>query len=696
MSRIAFDIGGTFTDFVHYDDARGLSHILKVPTTLGDPTIGVLTGLHQLLQDVGITPDAVDGLFHATTVATNAVLERSGARTGLITTKGFRDVVLLGRQKRYETYDLYLEMPKPLVERRHVFEVDERVAFDGSIVADLDESSVDRAIDSIVDEGCETLAVCLLHSYANPRHEQLIRARVEQRAPSLQVSLSSDISPKFREFERTSTTVANAYLKAVVTHYLERLEHALNDEGFSERLLIMQSSGGLLTPQLAREAPVRIIESGPAAGVLMAGIAGQAEGFDHVITFDMGGTTAKLGAVDGGSPAITSTFEIDHVRYKKGSGLPINVPAVELLEIGAGGGSIARVNMGMIEVGPRSAGAQPGPMCYGNGGDAPTVTDANVVLGYISPNSFNAGAMTLDAELARSGIESQIAAPLNLSVEQAAFGLHLIATGNMENALRIMSVERGRDPRKYALVAFGGAGPLHAARLAASVAIPTVIVPAGAGVGSALGLLEAAPRVDTTMTRLLDVDATSTSAIRDTYDMLYARATDDVKRLGDAGNIIWSRYAQMRYRGQGFEVHVDLPAGPIDDDYAAQVMKAFNTAYKRRHRFLDDQAHIEAVDWTLVATLPKPTSQVNADAAISAAPTPAGSTTRPAFFPESNGFVDTPVIDRRTLQINESLEGPAIIEDPDCTTVVRPGDRIRMSKRGHLLMSITKAARNGA
>ena len=368
-----------------------------MPTTPGDPSKAVIAGLERLLQTAGVSGRAVDLMLHATTVATNAVLERKGADTGLITTEGFRDVLIIGRQKRYETYDLYIDKAKPLVQRRHIAEVSERVGADGSVVMPLDEASIDRAIDAMAASGRQTIAVSLLHAYARPEHEQRIRARIAKRLPKVSVSISSEVSAKFREYERTSTTVTNAYVKPLVDRYLHNLENALHERGFSKRLFVMQSSGGLMSPALARELPVRIIESGPAAGILMSAIVGKAEGRQDVITFDMGGTTAKLGAVDGGMPAIMPSFEIDLVRFKKNSGLPINVPAVEMVEIGAGGGSIARTDKGMIAVGPNSAGAEPGPICYGLGGSEPTVTDANVVLGYISPAWFNAGTMRLDA-----------------------------------------------------------------------------------------------------------------------------------------------------------------------------------------------------------------------------------------------------------------------------------------------------------
>ncbi len=690
MIRVAFDIGGTFTDFVLHDGGQNRTHVLKVSSTPEDPGAAVLSGLEELMNQAGIRGGDIDNVLHATTVATNAVLERKGAATGLITTEGFRDVLIIGRQKRYETYDLFIDKPEPLVPRRHIFEVAERMDRSGDVVTELDLASVDRAIDDLLAAERDTVAVALLHAYANPIHEQAILARIREKAPHISVSLSSEVSPKFREYERTNTAVANAYVKPIVEGYMNRLGEALNEQGYNNELFVMQSSGGLVTPAIAKAYPIRIIESGPAAGVLMGGIVGAAEGREHVITFDMGGTTAKLGAVDNGTPAIMPTFEIGHVRYKKGSGLPVNIPAVELLEIGAGGGSIARAEMGMIAVGPDSAGADPGPVCYGRGGQSPTITDANLVLGYIDPDWFNGGAMTLDANAAAEAIMRDIGGPLDLDLGDAAWGVHLVATMNMENALRVVSVERGRDPRRYAMVAFGGAGPLHAARLARAIGIPQVIVPLGAGVGSAVGLLQAAPRIDVSTTKVMPLEEDTSETIAQIYEELEARANGELAQLGGSGEPIWSRQGYMRYAGQGFEVQVDLPDGPIGKDFAARAMAAFNEAYLQKHKFLDPDGRIEAVDWSLAATLPK--TQGDEEIAI---PTPTGRQTkaRQAWFPEAGGFVETQVLERQSLPADRAVAGPLIVEDPDSTTVVLPGDAARISSAGHLIIDI---AREGA
>jgi N-methylhydantoinase A len=689
MISLAFDIGGTFTDFVLNDGSAERTWFLKVPSTPRSPEKAVLDGVDEILRRAGVALSQVGSVLHATTVATNAIIERKGANVGLLTTAGFRDILIIGRQKRYETYDLYIDKPAPLLRRRDILEVEERVGHDGTVLKPLDPASVDAAIDAICAARREAVAVSLLHAYANPAHERALRQRLYERAPHLSVSLSSDVSPKFREYERTNTTVANAYIKPLVSRYIAELQEALASRGYRHDLFIMQSSGGLMAPDLVCEYPIRIVESGPAAGVLMCAAVGRDEGFDQVISFDMGGTTAKLGAVDDGEPAIVPSFEIDLVRCKKGSGLPINAPALEMIEIGAGGGSIARVEQGMILVGPESAGSEPGPACYGRGGDQATVTDANLVLGYIDPGYFNGGALQLDRAAAQAAIGRDLAAPLGLGLGEAAWGAHLIATKNMEHAMRLVSVERGRDPRRSVLVAFGGAGPLHAARLARLIGIPTVIVPLGAGVGSAVGLLQAAPRIDVSVTRVLRLDRAEDAAIAAIFRGLRSQAERDLRHLEAAGEIRWSRHAYMRYAGQGFEIQVDLPAGEVGPGYLEQAIAAFHASYARKHRWSEPGAAVEGVDWVLVATVPNGRrGALRLDGAGDGAGAGRQST-REAWFPEAGGFTRTEIVDRRALAQRGLLKGPAIIEDPDCTAVVLPGDRVSISPTGHLRIDVS-------
>ena len=685
MWRMAFDIGGTFTDFV----LAGIGEpprFLKIASTPDDPSAAVMLGFDQLLTDAGISASSISTLLHATTVATNAIIERKGRPTALITTAGFRDVLLIGRQKRYETYDLYMDKPAPLVARRHVLEVKERVGPAGEIEEELGQESLNAVIETLSKSKIQSVAVSLIHAYANPAHENLIKNTLQDRLPELLVSLSSDISPKFREYERTSTTVANAYVRPIVADYISRLQSTLGRRGVENEMFIMQSAGGLISTEIAVEEPVRIVESGPAAGVLMSALVGTEAGEDSIITFDMGGTTAKLGAVDDGIPAITPTFEVDPIRYRPGSGLPINVPAIELLEIGAGGGSIARTEFGVIHIGPESAGAEPGPICYGLGGQYSTITDANLVLGYLNPNFFNGGAMTLNVEAAKAGIARDIGEPLGLDVDRAAWGVHAAANANMEKAMRIVSVERGRDPRRYSLVAFGGAGPVHAARLAESIGIPTVVVPFGAGVGSAIGLLRAEPKIDTSITRVVEVIAENHIVIAEIYVMLKEQADRDLHRLGVDGVPKWSRYGYFRYQGQGYEIRVDLPLLPIEDGYPDAVCLAFHDAYARNYGYHDELATIEAVDWHLVATLE--TSEATLDLGWQAPGESTGDAgKRPVWFPEQGTFVETAIHDRSKLGEGWMIDGPAIVEDPEATIVVPPDMSARVSRQGHIVIN---------
>jgi N-methylhydantoinase A len=688
MIRVAFDIGGTFTDFVLDDTRTGHRHFGKVPTTPSDPANAVICGLEELLARTGVPPGNVTTLLHATTVATNAILERKGARTALVASAGFRDILIIGRQKRYETYDLYLDKPQPLARRRDIFEVQERVLYDGTVEKPLDEAGLARVVARIAEGDYESVAVCLMHAYANPQHERRVGAAIANRLPHVSISLSSDVSPKYREYERTSTVAANAYIKPLVGQYVRQLQSALRERKISAELFIMQSNGGLVPPEFAAEKPVHIIESGPAAGVLMCAEIGRQETYDHLLTFDMGGTTAKLGAIDGGEPAIVPVFEVDQIRYRKGSGLPLNIAAIELLEIGAGGGSIASTDLGLISVGPESAGAEPGPICYQRGGQRPTITDANVALGYIDPQQFNGGAMPLDAEAALAGIESNIAKPLGIDPIEAAWGIHTMANSNMERAMRIVSVERGRDPRKYVLVAFGGAGPLHAARLARAIGIPRIIVPYGAGVGSAIGLLEADSKIDQSVTRVLRLAAGVEPAIANIYADLENQLTKEVAKLGGGERAKWRRYAYMRYAGQGHEIRVDLPEGDFGPDYASKIADLFHAAYHRVYGYKDEAAAIDVVDWYLTATVPRTGSKQTSPDTFDGKAGSAHRGVRRAYFPERGGFTDCDVFDRYKLRPGEFVVGPAIIEERESTIVILPGDKASLSERGNLLIEV--------
>lgn len=545
MFEIGFDIGGTFTDFVVRDLNVGRVRYLKVPTT-PQPSGGVIDGLRQIFDTHGIDPGKVRSLKHATTIAANAVVERKGSKTALIATSGFRDVLFIGTGRRPNTYDMRLDKPDPFVRRRDIFTVKERVDAKGSIVEALDEKELMEIAGEIETGGYQAVAIAFINSFANPCHERAAWKLLEERNPNVKISISSDVTPKWREYERTITTVANAYVQPVVASYLEEIETGARALGLTAPLSIMQSSGGIVSPELARDYPVRIIESGPAAGVLLCNVVGAAEGHANILTFDMGGTTAKLGAIDNGAPSISPTFEVATTSHIRGSGLPLNINAIELLEIGAGGGSIARVQRGTIVVGPESAASHPGPICYCRGGVEPTVTDANLVLGFLDPLDFNGGAMTLDLAGAREGIWKSVAEPLGLSIEEAAWGIHAVANFNMTSAMRVVSEQRGRNPQDYALIAFGGSGPIHACSLAEAQGVRTVIIPNGAGVGSALGLLEAQTKIDVSKTARLQLDRASPDDIARIVGDLKAMICAEFEKIEHRGNIAWDLKVYVR------------------------------------------------------------------------------------------------------------------------------------------------------
>lgn len=692
MKEIAFDIGGTFTDFALRDMETGETEIWKVPTTSREPARAVLEGLRTHFHKTSVRPADITKALHATTIATNAILERKGARTALLTTAGFRDILIIGRQKRYDTNDLHLDKPKPLVQRADIFEVPERMAADGSVLLPLTDADAAAIAERVVAGGYKSVAVAFLHAYANPAHEQRMAETLAAHLPRVPISLSSVIAPKYREYERTSTTVANAYVAPLVETYIAALRSSLRDLGVSAEMSIMQSNGGIATAEIACAYPIRIVESGPAAGVLMCADVGREEGCSHVMTFDMGGTTAKLGAIDDGTPAVASSFEVDAIHSRKGSGLPLSIMAIDLLEIGAGGGSIARTAMGLIRVGPDSAGAEPGPICYGRGGTLPTITDANLILGYLNPNSFNGGAMKLERDAAAEILQREIAEPLNLTLEAAAWGIHKIANANMERAMRIVSIERGRDPRRYSLVAFGGAGPVHACRLARALEIPRVIVPRGAGVGSALGLLVADKKIDQGLTRVLRLTDTSPQAIADIFASLEARVTDEARRMDPSGVIRLQRSASLRYEGQGFELRVDLPDGPIGADYVERALAAFDAAYRREYGYSDPGSPVEGSDWFAIATI----TGCHAEAGTRLRTSITGGAPvvdkRKAYFPEAGGMVSTKVVNRYALTTGHCIVGPALVEERESTIVVLPGDTVSVSTAGNIVIDMKPGA----
>lgn len=672
MIRVGFDVGGTFTDFV-LEDASGRWHTGKRLTTYPDPSEACIAGLETLLEDAGVDFSEVTRAVHGTTLGSNIVIERKGEGVALATTVGFRDVLQIGREKRYQVYDLQITKPDPLIDRSWIWEIDERVLADGSVRDPLDEVSARTAIREISERGVTSLAVCFLHSYLNPEHERRFAELVAEEAPHMVVSLSSEVSPQFREYERTSTTVVNAYLITAVSEYLRTMVGQLAARGYGGRLFIMQSGGGVATAESMADLPVRMIESGPAAGALIAAKFGEISGHNDLVAFDMGGTTAKLSLVTAGQPSTVGQFELHKVRLAPGSGIPMNVRSLDLVEIGAGGGSIARVAQGTIQVGPDSAGSVPGPVCYGLGGMEPTVTDANLALGYISPHRFAGGSMTLDLDAARDAVNQKVAEPLGISTEEAAWGIHRIVNLNMEMATRVVSIERGNDPRDLVLVATGGSGPAHACRLAVALGMPVVLIPAAAGVASAAGLLSAEVKFDTSRSFVTRLDGADPKRLTRVYDEMETEASRVIVESTDAKPVRMLREVDLRYVGQGFELAVEIPMGPVTTQTLSLVRKAFDEVYSKRYGFASPDKPVEATTWKLTAygdspplEIPKIESEGGPRVAIP-------SESRVAYFPETDGFVETPVFSRYDLAPQQLVEGPAIIEERESTTVIPPG-----------------------
>jgi N-methylhydantoinase A len=689
--RVGFDVGGTFTDFaLQADDGRLLTG--KRLTTPDDPARACVDGLRELIARAGLGWADLAHAVHGTTLGSNVVIERKGGKVALLTTRGFRDVLIIGREKRYQLYDLSIEKPAPLVPRSRIREVPERVAFDGEVLQPLDEAGLRDTVRRLVRDGVASIAVCFLHSYVNPAHERRAAEIVREEAPHVAVSLSSEISPVIREYERTSTTVVNAYVMTAVRDYLERLEGALRALDYRGRLFVMQSGGGVATAETMARFPVRMIESGPAAGALMAAAYGKLTGDADLIAFDMGGTTAKLSLITGGAPRTIREFELHRIRLQPGSGLPMNIQAIDLVEIGAGGGSIARTEAGVIQVGPDSAGAAPGPLCYGLGGSEPTVTDANLVLGYLNPDYFLGGRMRLDVEAARAGIDARVARPLGLGVAEAAWGIHQIVTTNMELATRVVSIERGYDPRRLALAAFGGSGPVHGCRLAQALGVPRAILPAAAGVTSAIGLLAAEVRFDLSRSYVGRLDALDPAYLAGILDEMKAQGTAVVREAGVGGTLSLARSADMRYVGQGYELTVPIPDGPVDGRTAESLRGAFDRVYAHRYGYSDARAAVELVTASVTVTGTGPEVRLAEQPGGARHVAEARKPDRPVYFPETRGYAPCAVYDRARLPVGASIAGPAIVEEPESTTVLPPGTRAEVDRWANLIVTVGAVA----
>jgi len=656
----------------------------KLLTTPEDPSIAVESGLARLLQ---LVPGPQIGeVVHGTTLVANALIERKGAPTALLTTKGFRDVLSIRRELRFDLYDLFLDLPEPLVPRRLRFEVDERILADGSVDRPLDPGAVRRVARRLDREGVEAVAVCLLHSYRNDAHERAVEDVLREEVPDLPVSRSSDVAPEVGEFLRTSTTVANAYVSPLVGRYVEMLEKRMEGLGLSGPLRIMLSTGGggLAGAATARRYPVRLLESGPAAGALSAGFWGAAAGRPDVLAFDMGGTTAKACLIEGGRPMVAREVEAARVyRFTKGSGLPLRVPVIDLIEVGAGGGSIADVGpFGLPTVGPESAGAEPGPACYGRGGTLPTVTDADLLLGYLNPDFFLGGEMELNVPAARTAVAG-LGERLGLSVEDAAAAVHRVVDENMAGAARMHAIERGRDLRRFALVATGGAGPVHAWGVARALGIHTLLFPPSAGLASAFGMLTAPLGLELARSLPAPLSEVRWGEVRRAIARLVRDGSREVRGSGVGRHEVRvSIAADLRHRGQGESVTVELGSA-LANDPARQVEEAFEQAYVRLYGRRPPGVEAEVTTWRVRILGPDPRVDVTAAAGRGASL----ERSRSAWFQET-GFVETAVHDRYTLRPGREVIGPCVVEERESTVVIGPGGRGKVDRSGSLVVDV--------
>ena len=689
--RIGVDIGGTFTDLVVFDDATGSFAVGKALTTPRDPSQAVETLVLETLERESIAASDVQQLIHGTTLVTNAIIERTGARTALLATQGFRDSIEIGRENRYELYDLMLEMPQPLVPRYLRFGVPQRTLADGTTLQELDVAFVEQLTRELAENGIGAVAIAFLNSFTNAAAEREARAIVERIAPGTRVSISSEVVPEIREFERTSTTITNVYVQDRVEKYLRELRARLDRIGFKGSLFLMISSGGIVTVDTAIRFPVRLLESGPAAGALAAASFGAACGYADLLSFDMGGTTAKFCVIDQGQPLIAHEFEVDRrYRLKKGSGLPIKLPVIEMIEIGAGGGSIARIDpLGLLKVGPESAGAEPGPVCYGHGGTEPTVTDADLVLGYLDPDYFLGGQLRIDLAAARRAIQERIADPLGLSIEEAAWGIHQIVNESMANAARIHTLERGKDPHRFPVFAFGGAGPVHGFRIAKALGSPALIVPFGAGVMSAVGFLTAPLAFDFVRSWPGRIDRLDWEKVNALLGEMEAEGQALLEKSGVLPeHIHHQRVADIRYVGQGHEIQVALPTGQLRSDSIPAIINSFEEVYRRLYERLSQSMPLEIINWRVTSSSPSPQVrlQVTGDEQTVAQTARKGS--REAYVPELGGFRDIPVYNRYGLMPGTSFTGPAIVEERESTVIVGPDCRFRIDEQLNLLVEL--------
>ena len=687
--RIGVDIGGTFTDFVLVDEARDLIFTGKQLTTSFDPGIAICEGVERIAREADLELRAIDGIVHGTTLVANTIIERTGATVGLITTRGFRDVLEVGTEMRYDLYDLFLEKAEPLVPRDRRLTVDERVDSEGCVIRPMDETELREAARVLVEARVGAIAVCFVNSYVNPEHEQRAGVILAETCAAIPVTISTMVAPEIREYERVCTATANAYVTPLMRRYVTGLRQRLADMGLRAPLNVMLSGGGIAALRVAREAPIHLIESGPAAGAIAGAHYARITDSPSVIAFDMGGTTAKMCLIENGEPEHATTFEAGRVkRFAHGSGIPLKVPVIDLIEIGAGGGSIARLDaMGLMKVGPQSAGAEPGPVCYGRGGTVPTVTDADLWLGYLSADFFLGGEMPLDAAAVKEAMDAALSRPAGLDTTEAAAGVHAIVNSNMAAAARRHIAEKGRDPRRYALVATGGAGPVHAWGLARLLGIRRIVCPLAAGVTSSLGFLIAAPATDRAHSHVSRVESVSADTVNAFYGAMAADATRAlVEAGGDAATIAVERRVEMRYVGQGFEIEVPVPGGVLGSDLGAVLHERFLERYDELFGRRITGVAVETVTWRLTASGPTPNVNLNfRGQRIDAGTAQKGE--RQVHFPET-GFATCKVYNRYGLAAGTKLRGPVVVEERESTVVAGPDTTVSIDRYLNLIIDI--------
>lgn len=670
--RLGVDIGGTFTDVVLEKD--GASFSTKVLTTYIAPENAIIDGMGQVCAKAGVTPAQIDQIIHGTTLATNALIERRGAKTAFITTTGFRDVIEMRTESRFEQYDLNLTLPEPLLARQMRYTVTERVDAKGNILIPLDRAEVEDVVAMIKTADYESVAVGLLHSYLNDTHEKMVRDVLAEMMPEAMISISSEVSPQMREYERFNTVVANAYIKPLMKSYLGRLEGRLRDEGADCPIFLMHSGGGIISLESAADFPVRLVESGPAGGAVFAANIAARYGLDKVLSFDMGGTTAKICLIKNQTPKTSRVFEVARTyRFKKGSGMPISIPVIDMVEIGAGGGSLAHVDaMRQIRVGPESAGSEPGPACYGRGGERPAVTDADLILGKLDPDNFAGGSIKLAKVDSNKALLAVLGVPMDMDAETAAFGLAEVVDENMANAARVHAVENGEDLSEYTMIAFGGAAPLHAGRLCEKLGVARLLVPTGAGVGSAIGFLRASFSFEANRSVYMRLSHFDGDVIKSLLSDLQSEATGFVRTCDATSDIISEFKVYMRYAGQGWEIPVALTEAQAVNPDAATFQRLFEEDYTKLFGRTVTGMDIEITVWSVNATTPPEKVARVAEATAGEA---AKAVSNRALFDAGLGHaLPADVINRDTMTTGQTVQGPAIITE-DETTIIVPSTR---------------------